>query len=606
MQFLFQRGNYVVLRKNIRVNAFSTTSQSIWTNYPQQQQYRQFHSHTPFYNHHSTLFDQAASHASFARVKECLNNLESLFKTKVAREEVIGVQKLLIECHTKKQVNLEDRRAIFQFANKHNLLTDPILATKCLFTSEKLQSQQDFERWVDTVVTSVTKLVSSGEKLNIVNIIYPVLVFYTKTKQFDRAKYIYHKLKSLSAEFNSFQLQFIITTSLKHEELTFSYEILRDAIQSNIEFSFNDLEHILRAFISVNHLQYAMDVFNEIVNKFEVLDAASYTVLLDQLKKSLRNNAGKQMEHYTMHVLENLYKNSDKVETTSTHLYGSILHVLVEMPKSEQIIDYARFWFDILVKSQLPFDARAFNSYILILLNNEDINGASKVLAAHKKYNISPDTHTLTIFLSFYAEHRQLQKGIELLRQMTKKFNLKVTSKHFTSLLSSCNSKKEVHSVMKLLAEFRVTEDTNVYNSILGYFIDHNEKQEALNVYDHMKTAQATQPDSVTLITMLSGFKDDPDYANSLYRDYLKFKISNPLPLNMYLLAKFSSEFADSMFHTVLDQSNDSSIQSMNATYPDLFQHLIRSEMRRNKDSIRLKQFIQRLQACNISCDIEI
>lgn len=495
-------------------------------------------------------FKDALKYAHEYRVDECMNCLYTI-QNKVTNDTInrdsYAVRTMNVLLSRSKSRNLENALdAIVSFLTQHPIL-DVELVKVIMINSFNLEKEKSIALCDQLLMVISPYFICNGGKLNPKIILLPVISCFLKGGDFARSNHLFKKLDEYHSELTATEVNVMMTYTIKKNIFAF-YRVLTDyAEKKNLEFSIENLQYKLTAFLKAPHLDLAMDCFKVIIDKGGNLDIAVYIVLLDTLKRY--GNSSPRYFEYISRILQQIEKSLD-LKKIDERFFLAILNNL-----SEFGVDYQLFgtWL------------QRMTQYI-------------------SKCQIT----TVNIILKAMCKNGMLDKAVDLLRTMEDKYGTAPNLVSFNTVLSACTSEMQFLEILREMEQRKIPKNLETYNIRLRRMCDDGRRDDALKLYRKMcerhlnnSQNQASQPgknllapDCVTLTILVHAFKDKSDVVDSLFRDCQALGLQPDYFLVMELL-RYSSEFREALKSDLLVDELASSNLRTSKLYPDLYPELL-------------------------------
>ncbi len=255
-----------------------------------------------------------------------------------------------------------------------------------------------------------------------------------------------------------------------------------------------------------NYLDKAFEVFEAMRQDKVMPNEYIFTCLINACERA--RSYKKALEVFDK--MKSEYKISPDVVT-----YTSLINVCVKRNDVETAFKI----FDQMKQDGVKPNAYTYTSLINVCERSKALNRALDMLDIMQRDGVMPNVLTFTSLINVCEQKKDLsiEKALDILTLMTKKYKVLPNVVTFNSLMKICANKKDVdkgYAIMKLMKEYNVVPNLVTFNSLMSICAKAKQHEKGFDVLERMK-AHNVKPDNTTFTYLINSFSISNEEANN-------------------------------------------------------------------------------------------
>jgi pentatricopeptide repeat protein len=199
--------------------------------------------------------------------------------------------------------------------------------------------------------------------------------------------------------------------------------------------------------------------------------------------------------------LEKTVKFFSTIENKDVFTYGTMIGALFDRGYFSEGLRLFRY----MLEQQITPNTEVLNSMITGYVNHgESVKAAELIREMKKEYKVEPDIVTWNSLLQATCQ-KDINKGLQMLRRMSHR-NRSSYIKVIVELIKNGKGGMAFQEAKRMMGE-GITPNAFIMNAIMVEFLKHGRKQNAEDVYNHMKKWSVASDDTTQDILQEAGIK---------------------------------------------------------------------------------------------------
>jgi hypothetical protein len=488
-------------------------------------------------------------------------------------QQLSFIQQSLIELFHKDEMSLQQRLHVYEFSRKHSLLS---LAERqnMLHTAEfkrhalATMSDEDFSHYITHIFHRI------DEKSEQAEIVYLLLQEFIHGGNNSRVTLLYEIAMKKRVQFSAMQLYNLINlTFIKME--TFSDKLIADIEPSKVQFSNEQLEHLIQRATGHSRTASAHNLFRMVLHDGTRLSEVTYAYLFRCFKRD-------DTSSYSKFILD-LESHLEKHQIFTEYIVLAAISALGERGHEK----LAMKWFNYAVNAKVSLRT-CLTGVVKAMANNNHIDKALEFIRkVQKEHGVIPTDGCFNVLLH-KCRPTDIEQINKIIRDMEELMPLTIVA--YSILLSFCQDVNEFTELLQKMEQNTSIEwNTIAYNNIISTLVKMGCRKNALLYYERIKQLNY-KFDSLTIVPLVIAFKDDERIVNKLWIDCWTTKIYVN-PFLAILFTQFSRIYRDFLLKKLACDTD--TVKVIDKKYPYLFSTLV--YVLKEKNAYTSMKYTQRL-----------